>query len=693
MSAQSLKNLQISLSVIDALLQNAAAEIMAAGSDPNDTLRGLIISPEEFAEQLGRAPLSAWWEHPESHNIHIDLPAGAPLTRLVDAFNLSNIDTIILLLCLAPELDRRYERMYSYLQDDVSLRRASTSLMMNLIGNDLHERFSVWERLQNNAPLIAHRLVIAQPDSSRPNSTPMSYPLLVEPRLINYLLGDTTPDARLKSAVWVEKPASPQFATPLEAAQRLWLDAPMVILQGADSYSQRSAASALSHEMGAGLVCVDALALTKLGLHGDSMYHEIAWRIAIREGYLNDAALLIDGWETAFKDATRSDERGEIEVPREVWAHLIAYPKPIFISHAGAWEPLDVERTRRILRIDFESASYEERRDLWYASLGVKNNGNGAHAQLDELAEKFRFTPAQTARAVNSAADYAATRGDTIQVSDLYAGAQAQASLRLGRLAERVPPRATWDNLILPPEQITQLQEITARARFAHVVHEDWGFSKQINARGVSALFAGESGTGKTLAAEVIANALGLPLYTIDISAVVSKYIGETEKNLRVIFEEADASSAILFFDEADAIFGKRSEVKDARDRYANIEIAYLLQKIEQYDGVAILATNLRQNIDEAFTRRIDFLIDFPFPDAEYRLRLWQAHFPTQAPLAQDIDLNYIADQYRLAGGNIRNAAIAAAFLAATDGSVIGRVHLQGAIRREHQKMGRLIES
>jgi SpoVK/Ycf46/Vps4 family AAA+-type ATPase len=259
-------------------------------------------------------------------------------------------------------------------------------------------------------------------------------------------------------------------------------------------------------------------------------------------------------------------------------------------------------------------------------------------------------------------------------------------------MARRIIPRYSWDDLVLPPDQIAQLREIRERAQFAYRVQDEWGYGRKVApTAGVSALFAGESGTGKTMSAEVIAYDLGLVMYKIDLSSVVSKYIGETEKNLSVIFEEAQASNAILFFDEADALFGKRSEVKDAHDRYANIEIAYLLQRIETYDGIAILATNLRQNLDEAFTRRLDFVIDFPFPDTEYRYLIWQRHFPAEAPLAAEVDLDQVAARYRLAGGNIRNAALASAYLAAADGGIITMTHIRHAIRREHQKMGRLL--
>src|SRR5207247_6142077 len=222
------------------------------------------------------------------------------------------------------------------------------------------------------------------------------------------------------------------------------------------------------------------------------------------------------------------------------------------------------------------------------------------------------------------------------------------------------------------------------------VVHADWGFERKLPlGRGINALFSGPPGTGKTMAAQVIASEFQLDLYQIDLSQVVSKYIGETEKNLRKVFDEADASQAILFFDEADALFGKRSEVKDAHDRYANIEVGYLLQRMEEYEGIAILATNLRQNVDEAFVRRLRFIVEFPFPDEEHRRRIWEVTFPREAPLADDVDVAALARDLKLAGGNIKNIALAAAFGAATDGGGIGMSHLLRAARREYQKIGR----
>ncbi len=275
----------------------------------------------------------------------------------------------------------------------------------------------------------------------------------------------------------------------------------------------------------------------------------------------------------------------------------------------------------------------------------------------------------------------------------LFAAARAHSNPRLSSLAHKIEPRYGWGDIILPGDQLALLQEIVATVRQRSRVLEDWGLGvKLVPSWGVTVLFAGPPGTGKTMAAEVIANELGLDLYKIDLSSVVSKYIGETEKNLERIFSEAASSNAILFFDEADALFGRRSEVRDSHDRYANIEISYLLQRMEAYDGVTILATNLRANLDEAFTRRLQFAVDFPFPEDADRLRIWQTLLPSEAPYDPHIDWRFFATRFKLAGGNIRNILVSAAYLAASDGGQVTMTHLLHSTRRELQKMGRMID-
>jgi SpoVK/Ycf46/Vps4 family AAA+-type ATPase len=278
-------------------------------------------------------------------------------------------------------------------------------------------------------------------------------------------------------------------------------------------------------------------------------------------------------------------------------------------------------------------------------------------------------------------------------LEDLFVAARAQSGgEELTALSRKIQPRYTWSDLVLPSDQMAQIRSICQQVKYQHIVYGQWGFGRKLSlGKGLNALFSGPPGTGKTMTAEVIANELGLDLYKIDLSQVVSKYIGETEKSLNRIFTSAEQTNAILFFDEADALFGKRSEVKDAHDRYANIEIAYLLQKMEEYEGITILTTNLVQNLDEAFTRRIRFIIEFPFPDVENRLEIWRHAFPKETPVSSDVNFAAIAQQFKLAGGNIRNIALSAAFLAAEAGQSVNMAHLLQATRREFQKMGRLI--
>ncbi len=682
--ATSVHQLQEALRRIDEFIRSAVARAQANADSPTDSLRGLIISHDEVDLYLSRQALS-----PSPYaglnasvlDTFADWPIDpSPLSRLITTFQLTPVDVCILLLTAAPELDRRYERLYAYLNDDISERRPTVNLMLNLLGDDVDGRFQVWDRLQPHQPLRHYHLLDCLAETGRQQATFLAHYLKVDQRILSFLLGDERPDERLKGTVRSEAtPGLPPATLELEAIAAAMPDAPFVFMLGGRGMGQSETAQHLCAVAGWSLVMVDFPACLALELPP-----AMNWRLALREGYLANAALFLDGWDGALND--------QRHVNTVFWSALMQYPYPVFISAQTEWEPPDIERTRRMLRLQFSLPDYGERLSTWENLLS--NHGAELDAAvLDELATKFRFTHAQIARAVQAAADRAASRGMLVTKADLYAGAQAHAGLRLGHLAEQVSPRYSWDRLILPPDQMSQLRELTARARFAHIVKHDWGFGQKIgNINGISALFAGESGTGKTLAAEVVAHELGLVMYKIDLSAVVSKYIGETEKNLSAIFGEARAGNAILFFDEADALFGKRSEVKDARDRYANIEIAYLLQQIEGYDGVVILATNYRQNIDEAFTRRLDFLVDFPFPDTEYRAHIWRAHFPDEAPMGQDVDVSDLAQRYRLSGGNIRNVAVASAFLAAADGRVITMAHIRNAVRREHQKMGRLLQ-
>lgn len=656
----------------------------AAGMNASDSLRGLVVRPDEAQQLLEKSALSSIWSSEREQALSLIFPEqdddDLPLPSLLRTFNLSAIDAYVLLLALAPELDTRYERLYGYLQDDVTLRHLSVNLVMHLLGGDVQQRFAVWERLQAAMPLRKYDLITIDEPANRPNSAFIAHIIKVDARVAAFLLGQTLPDTRLRGSVQaIENPGALHLPEAvLMPIYRALPQAPLVFMQGNAPLEQEETAAAFCHGYRLPLLRVRVERLQALDIPLTK-----AWMLALREGALLGAALLIDDW-----DALLGESR---TLPEPLWEPLQQFPYPMFLCAREEWEPVDARRQRLLLRLRFETPSFAARVQAWKSAVQSEDVPSRT---LEQLAGKYRFHRAQIIHAAQTGRDMAASRGESLQPRDLQGGAEAHASLKLGRFARRVRTKASWEQLVLPEEPLRQLREIADRARFAHIVQEEWGFRQHLmNTAGISALFAGESGTGKTLSAQVIATELGLPLYKVDISGVVSKYIGETEKNLRVIFDEAQSSSAILFFDEADALFGKRSEVKDARDRYANIEVAYLLQQIEDYDGIAILATNLRQNLDEAFTRRLDFLVDFPFPDAEYRYRIWQVHFPPQAPLDAEVDLQALAERYPLSGGNIRNIALAAAYLAASDGGRISHAQIYGAIRREHQKMGRLVEA
>jgi AAA+ superfamily predicted ATPase len=402
---------------------------------------------------------------------------------------------------------------------------------------------------------------------------------------------------------------------------------------------------------------------------------------ALRDTRLTDSLLYIKGWDTFL-----TSEEGQSFNLEEIYRH------PGFVILAGkkVWQAEGFQRDRKSIWIDFPVPGYLDRKQLW--SYYLSPYPVEAGMDVSYLAGQFQLTSGKIRDAVQTAADKAFSYNRPIEMNDLFKAARLHSNPRLVNLAHKIEPRYSWEDIILPADQIALLKEISATVRGRPKVLDEWGVGRKLaSSRGVTVLFAGPPGTGKTMAAEVIALELHLDLYKIDLSTIVSKYIGETEKNLERIFSEAESSSAILFFDEADSLFGKRSEVRDSHDRYANIEISYLLQRMEAYDGVTILATNLRSNLDEAFTRRLQFAVDFPFPEAPDRLRIWTTLFPAGVPKAEDINFELLSKRFRLAGGNIRNIIVSAAYLAASDGCVVEMSHLLHGARRELQKMGRLV--
>jgi hypothetical protein len=423
-----------------------------------------------------------------------------------------------------------------------------------------------------------------------------------------------------------------------------------------------------------------------------------ALRLALRDARLTGAIAYLSGWEAMLADgaAQSPEEAGPSAVnasaPTDLLGELCAYPDLAVVAGRATWQPGGIDRARPLFWLEFPLPAYTQRRALWGHFLDGETSEASEVWDLAALAGQFALTSGQIRDAVATARDMAAQAGRALTNAHLFAAARAHSNPHLGTLARKIEPRYGWADIVLPDDQLALLHEIVATVRARPQVLEGWGVGRKlVSSAGVPILFAGPPGTGKTMAAEIIAAELALDLYKIDLSTVVSKYIGETEKNLERIFNEAETSNAILFFDEADAIFGKRSEVKDAHDRYANIEVSYLLQRMERYEGVTILATNLRANLDEAFTRRLQFAVDFPFPEEADRCRIWRTLFPPDVPREPELDFELLARRFKLAGGNIRNIIVGAAYLAAADGKAVTMAHLLHGARRELQKMGRLV--
>jgi vesicle-fusing ATPase len=409
-------------------------------------------------------------------------------------------------------------------------------------------------------------------------------------------------------------------------------------------------------------------------------------RLWAREAALGECGLLI---ATAASDAADTLRAAASFAARARCTVLVACREPLHAPGAP------------VARFDVRKPSRAEQVVLWRAALSRHLRGPGEAAsraafaedaalgaQIDEVVTHFDFGSAMIGATADLVLGTATSHDSPALAERLWEGCRAQARGRLDDLAQRITTTAGWDELVLPAEQKQALHEIVANVRQRATVYERWGFAaKSLRGLGVSALFAGASGTGKTLAAEIIAHELRLDLYRIDLSQVVSKYIGETEKNLQRVFAAAETAGAVLLFDEADALFGKRSEVKDSHDRYANMEVSYLLQRMETYRGLAILTTNQQQALDPAFRRRIRFIVQFPFPDERERAAIWARVFPAATPV-EGLDTALLA-RLNVAGGNIRNIALGAAFLAADERRAVTMSHLLRTARAECAKLGR----
>jgi SpoVK/Ycf46/Vps4 family AAA+-type ATPase len=626
----------------------------------------------------------------------------SPLFQLIREFRLSSFDADVLLLSLASEIDLRYEKIFAYLQDDVTRKRPTVELMLNLLCRSGEEKLRRRAHFYPYAPLVRNALVYLAPDPHQPDASFLAHGVRIDDQITRLLLGQTGVDSRLDSWCDLFVPLETQTVLPLESdlvpiLTRLVKQSAngslRAYFQGPAETEKLHVAEALATSLGVPVLHVRAARLA------EKSDFESLCRLLMRDARINRAVLYVS-------EIDELGARTESAWGRQALLEQVKQHSGITIlAGRRGWEPQSFNGLA-LIPIDFDVPEYETREALWASHLTRAGYHVDANA-MRTLAGRFRLTAGQIAQAAtfaslsaewhaSAASSHEESRGiERIPIAspslrELTAAARSQCGHELSAAACKIEPKYRWDDLVLPSDQTEQLREVCAQALHRQTVYGDWGFDRKLSlGKGLNVLFCGPPGTGKTMAAEVIACELDLDLYRIDLSQVVSKYIGETEKNLHRIFSAAADSNGILLFDEADALFGKRSEVRDSHDRYANIEIAYLLQKMEEYEGVSILATNLRQNLDDAFVRRLQFIVEFPFPDEEYRRRIWENVFPKETPLGSDVRFDRLAKEVRLAGGNIKNIALAAAFYAAAAGDSVHMGHLMQAAHREYQKLGR----
>ena len=689
---------------LDARLAELVEEMPAHQRGEDFNLRGLVITDNQARQLAGRraqggAGFSAGslWRVAEAR-IAASHARGTvlPLPMVRERFRLSAFEAECMLVCLAPELEARYQKLFGYLNDDVTQKYPAVDLLLRLLSTQ-EESARCRSLLTPASALLRSGLLVWTEEQS--SGSALSRCLKVDPAVAQFLLQDYKLDAELES-VWLERhypieaealwaantdPARnlrPHIARYLEqdALQR---DRLVISVIGRSGSGRRHAVEAACWEAGLGAIILDCARVIK-----HPRFEQVITR-AFRDSLLHASPLVLGNFEAAMQNAERGPEFRmvlERQVEERGWILFVLREE----AEAGAsWFP-----RHRHVAVTIPGLSNEARRNLWVALLS--QGGGLPDAERDEIAEalavKFRLSPGQIAIAFRRCSHLLAGKDADSEAwrTQLHAEAAQISAPQLGALAKKIKPLYHWPQLVLPAKKKELVRDIVRHVQQWRRVMEEWQFNSLMSrGKGLTVLFSGPPGTGKTMAAEVIANALQMDLYRIDLAGVVSKYIGETEKNLSRIFREAEYSDAILFFDEADALFGKRSEVKDAHDRYANIEINYLLQQIENFEGVVVLATNMRQHLDEAFLRRMQVVVEFPIPAYEDRVRIWRQSFPEKAPLHPDVDFDFLARQFELAGGHITNVAMWAALLASEEGGPICMRHCVRATRRELEKIGR----
>ncbi|HEY0382762.1 MAG TPA: ATP-binding protein [Candidatus Elarobacter sp.] len=653
------------------------------------------IAPPDFVPERIREIVGLFWEAEAETGTRIRAllsrtraDVTLPVERLRARFALDDVESDVVLLCLLPAIDVRYRRIVGYLQDDASKQSASAELLTQMIRHKAGSVSAARALFEANRALRRHRLIAFDDDTGAGAVRAVR----IDEGLASILLGSSATDPRLAGVMADESDAVAWDELFVDDALRSSLcdfaanvfHGP-VIFHGPRGSGRDRAARAVASQRNTRLFHFDV---------GSALRSAEPWEqlvaLVYRDAQLLDASVYVSGVDQLYDD--------EREPHR--WRHLLDVAQAFRgITFLAATQTPESVRESALVRFDFPIPHYELRRAIWAHVLPASLRAPERDRLVDALATAFQITEGQIRDAVAAARATAQRRSfaaPAITRDDLFEACRKQAGHRLLGFARRIEPtRAlTLDDVVLNDANKTQLRELMDRVRLRGRIRDEMGFDAKIAlSSGLVALFAGPSGVGKTLSAELLANQQGVDLYKVDLSAVVSKYVGETEKNLKRIFDEAEDSDAMLFFDECESLFGQRGETStEATGRWANLQVNYLLQRIEEYSGIVVLATNLRKNIDDAFLRRIQIILEFATPDAGMRLRIWKRTVPAGSTGISDAEFRAIADRFALTGGSMRNASVDAAFRALAAGrKTIGVRDLLDAVAREYQKLGKPI--
>lgn len=651
--------------------------------------------------QIKRKALFLEWR--DFHdNAYLDLKKGEilPLAYLMHKFSLTSFERYCVCLAAAPELNRELERMFCYLQDDYKFNYPTLDLCLKMYTMDSLIQKKLLHATASRKKLL--QCIFRQ--TQEPSGSGLSGKLQLRANIREYMffyegdLYDRKPwyelyvpgaEEEAKADVQVPENNGSVLNSQVEAGilqclgQETEDGRQLLFLKGAEGSGRKRQVKRAARARGKTVLFLDLKEIQKQS--GEQKKERI--RDAVGRALLNQSYLCCCHWETLCQE-----ESWDREALYELLGCSSLFFSTVFViskTDYPSTEPLF--GFKEIRQFEVQSPTARQRIRLWRQFLADMEL-EGAFS-LEALAAQFDFTPGMMKEAAKAARQKASAQGRKgLPLAFLYEACQQKISHRLGERADRVNAAYTWEDLILEKEPKELLKQACSQISFRYQVYEEWGFrQKMAYGRGVTMLFLGPPGTGKTMAAQVLANELNLELYKVDLSGVLSKYIGETQKNLKEIFDEVQKSRSILFFDEADALFGKRVNVNDARDISANAQTAYLLQKMEEYDGITILATNLIQNFDDAYKRRMKYMISFSLPKIRERRKLWKQVFPEKMPLGEDLDLEYLASNFELSGASIKNIALNAAFLAASRQETTGMEHIMISLQQEYQKAGKIL--